>query len=172
MKRRIIMTAVALILSLALCGCNLLGGVGSSVQDTEGTVGQTLSGIFFDFTVNAAQVVDEYAGLTASEGYRLVDVAISVTNTYGQDIELYQTDFMLSWGDRDDYDTYIYGFDSVDDTMAPDTHLMADGDTVVFHYVFEVPDDADGLEVYFEDGYTDEDDDYYVDEYFYIPLNV
>ena len=70
MTKRIALALSMVLFALAFtaCGPNLLSGGDGGSKDTEGGIGDTLSNMFFDYTVLEATSPAEYDGYTAAEG--------------------------------------------------------------------------------------------------------
>ena len=167
---------IALALSVALfalaftaCGPNLLtdaggsqaaGGAGRIPENTgtqtEGGIGDTLSNMFFDYTVVEAASPAEYEGHTAAAGSRLIVCGVKVKNTFGDTLPMYDSDFQLQWGaiGGDDND-YAFSLDAFSDAMMPLEYELADGEEATYDLVFEVPADVTDFSlVYLEEYYT------------------
>lgn len=175
--------ALAIVLGLVACGGSSVtipepeapaaGGSSSSNSGEEGVnegrIGQKMSTYFFDFTVKSAAIVerDDY---TPAEGYALMDVVIEVKNTFGDTLPMYDSDFELWWGDRyadEDQDKLAIVLDALDDEGAPLEYDLADGETLTYHYLYEVPADVKDFEVlYLEAFESDSDDGEYGDAHF------
>lgn len=123
----------------------LLAACGGNTED--GKVGQAVKTHFFDFTVDSAAAVDSYAGYTAADGNQLIDVVVTTKNTFGDTLEMYDTDYQLQWGERDDASNFANPMAPSDDTMAPLAEDLPDGESMTYHYVFEVPADVSDFEL-------------------------
>ncbi len=102
--------------------------------------------LFFDFTVDDAWFIgDTYGTYTAEDGYQLVEVDITVTNTFGDTITMYDLDFQLDWGDSEDGFAFPISADDkgLDNDMLPQEYDLADGETRSGILIFEIPDDVD-----------------------------
>ena len=88
MTKRIALALSMVLFALAFtaCGPNLLSGGDGGSKDTEGGIGDTLSNMFFDYTVLEATSLAEYDGYTAAEGNRLIVCSVKVKNTFGETI--------------------------------------------------------------------------------------
>ena len=98
MTKRIALALSMVLFALAFtaCGPNLLSGGDGGSKDTEGGIGDTLSNMFFDYTVLEATSPAEYDGYTAAEGNRLIVCSVKVKNTFGETIPMYDSDFSCS----------------------------------------------------------------------------
>lgn len=162
--------SAAALFTFASCGMvsSLLNG--GAEDHSKYQVGQKVSTMFFDFTVLSANPVDEFAGITPGEGNQLIDVVITTTNNFGEDLEMYDTDFQLQWAGGDE--AYADTFEAVDETMAPYTHVLADGETMEFHYLYEAPADIKDFQLaYLEEiAYDDGEED--TGEFFLVNFSV
>ena len=141
MKRRIALAAVlGMVLGLTACG----GGASSS----EGRIGETMETYFFDFTVNSARLAAAYEGYTpAEEGDVLLVAEVTVKNTFQEDIEMYDTDFQLVWGEDDDAFRYPITTDMetftelepVGENQLPGIYPLAADEERTGELVYEVP---------------------------------
>lgn len=151
----------------------LSGGDGGS-KDTEGGIGDTLSNMFFDYTVLEATSPAEYDGYTAAEGNRLIVCSVKVKNTFGETIPMYDSDFQLQWGNiGGDDDDYTFSLDAFNDTMMPLEYELADGEEVTYDLVFEAPADVKdfGL-VYLEEYYTGSESESGTGDFFSVNFTV
>ncbi len=170
--------ALALALSVTamftFASCSMLDSIlnrdNQANGDRQFQIAQKVTTMFFDFSVLSATSVEEYAGITPSAGNQLIDVVITATNTFGEPLEMYDTDFQLQWKGGDD--AYSNTMVAVDDTMAPDTHELADGETMKFHYIYEAPADLTDFQlVYLEEiAYDDGKED--TGEFFVVNFTV
>ncbi len=170
MKRRIaLVLALLLVLSLIM-GCSSKSGNAasdSSKQESEDStqyfyayIGDKMSNVFFDFTVDEVWVSDRYA---VAEGNLLLDVTVTLTNTYGDDLLMFNGDFFLSYGDGDE--DYCFGLlpegDNNPDNM-PESWTLKKGNTITYHMYYEIPEDStDFYFVYVEYFENDTFGDYY-----------
>lgn len=153
----------ALTLGAALTGCSGISLLNGISKQTEGELGDTLSNIFFDFTVNSAEAVDSYDGYSPSEGNRLLVCSMTLENTFGDALPMYDSDFQLQWGDGEE--DYAWSVDPVqtDDSGMPANDQMplewsmADGAVETYDLLFEVPADVNDFSLVYLEQYTDED---------------
>ena len=168
------LSMVLFALSLTACGPNLLSGGDGGSKDTEGGIGDTLSNMFFDYTVLEATSPAEYDGYTAAEGNRLIVCSVKVKNTFGETIPMYDSDFQLQWGNiGGDDDDYTFSLDAFNDTMMPLEYELADGEEVTYDLVFEAPADVKdfGL-VYLEEYYTGSESESGTGDFFSVNFTV
>ncbi len=119
----------------------------------EGELGDTLVNAFFAYSVDSAEIVDSYAGYTAGKGMQLLDCVITVTNVFGDEIPMFNSDFQIQWGDGDE--DYGYGLILDDSTSMPDEYTLAADETVTYHVVYEVPAGTDFFSVSYMEIYAD-----------------
>lgn len=190
MLKRILALALALMAVMAFTACDdakdalddLVGGASSTAGSTakdnegglyEGGIGSKMSTYFFDFVVVSAEVVEEYAGHTPSgEDMVLIDVVIATTNTFGEALEMYDTDYQLQWGARGDNDDYSVVLEALDDNAAPLTYALENGETMEFHYVFEAPRSETQFEICYMEEFGTSEDDYEIGDIFYVSFSV
>lgn len=176
MTKRIALALSMVLFALAFtaCGPNLFSGGDGGSKDTEGGIGDTLSNMFFDYTVLEATSPAEYDGYTAAEGNRLIVCSVKVKNTFGETIPMYDSDFQLQWGNiGGDDDDYTFSLDAFNDTMMPLEYELADGEEVTYDLVFEAPADVKdfGL-VYLEEYYTGSESESGTGDFFSVNFTV
>ena len=120
----------------------------------DGEIGDTLSTAFFDFKVNSAKLEDSYEGLTPAEGKKFAVVDIWVKNTMRESIPMFDTDFVLIYGDGEN----DYAFPVTTDAPEKQTgKMLASEYTLGINeetqgiLVYEVPEDIEEAFVYFEE---------------------
>ena len=123
MKTKLILTtlAVSLLFSLTACSSGVLFSsedsksssqassssedglilddflAGSDSTSLNGHLGDTMHTMFFDFSVENAQWVEEVNGYTAGEGNALFEATIKITNTFGEALPMGTYDFQAQW---------------------------------------------------------------------------
>lgn len=179
-----LMAAMMMAVSLVACGSSSSlpegfmddsksesSSTSSSASESEkvldGRLGDTLHTMFFDFSVDSAQFVEEKNGYTPAEGNTLLDTVITIKNTYGQEIPMSTYDFQAQWEDQAE-EAYAYQPEELtgEDVMPLEFNLKR-GETVTYHVVFEVPAGSKELsistmEYYTENGVEKEGDAYFV----------
>lgn len=122
-----------------------------------GTVGDTMSTQWFDFTVNSATAYgNEYEGYSAESGYQLLVVNVTIKNTFNDVNPMFYSDFTIVWGSSDDYYDYpLQNAESLSDDFLPDTYYMDPGDEVTGNLLFEIP----AAETDFKLSYVEVDDE-------------
>ena len=131
--------AVLMLLGLTACG---------GAETSDGRIGDTQETYFFDFTINSACLTEEYAGYVPAEGNTLLVAEVTVKNTDRVSIEMYDTDFQLSWGDGDDAFCYpittdmetFEELDPVGPDQLPGTYPLAVDEERTGELVYEVPE--------------------------------
>lgn len=104
----------------------------------EGKVKEKMSSSFFDFTVIGYEQVETFDSLTPAEGNILLKLDVEVTNTFGEDIPMFSSDFFLEYGDGDE--DYTFANEEIAGVM-PGEYTLADKETGTYIMVFEVPAD-------------------------------
>lgn len=151
MKRIAKLTALLLALALLLAACN-----GKSAEGkTTGELGDTLKTMFFDFSVDEASSPAEYDGYLPAEGNRLVVCTVTVANTFGETLPMYDTDFQLQWGSGDA--DFAWAVDAFNDQLMPLEWELLTGDTVTYEMLFEAPADVDRFMLVYLEQYVDGD---------------
>lgn len=152
MKRILALTAAA-VLALALCSCS--GSGKKSGTDTPPALGDTVKTIFFDFSVESAQWVDEINGYTPAEGNGLLDTVIKIKNTSGDELPMGIYDFQAQWGGAGDEDFAFQDESITGDGIMPVEFYMAKNETVEYHVYFDIPAGSTDLSVSYWELYTD-----------------
>lgn len=152
----------ALTLGAALTGCSGIT-LFNAGKVTDGEIGDTLSNMFFDYTVNSAETVADYDGYTAAAGNKLVVCSVTVENTFGEELPMYDSDFQLQWGDgEEDYAWSVDPLEEDADGMPTNAQMplewfMAAGAEETYDLLFEVPEDVSEFALVYLEQYTDED---------------
>lgn len=123
----------------------------------EGVVGTVFRTAFFDYRVDSVAFPLEYEGYIAGDGMQLVDVIITIRNTFGEELPMYNSDFQIQWHDLGDGDEdYGYGIEMDDsDTVMPFDYSLADEATCCYHIVYEVPAEAGEFSISFKEFFSD-----------------
>lgn len=137
---------------------------------TAGSVGDTMSTTWFDFTVNSADAYgNEYEGYSAERGYQLLVVNVTIENTFNEVNPMFYSDFTVVWGSSDDYYDYpLQNAESLSDDFLPDTYYMDPGDKVTGSLLYEIPAD----ETDFKLSYVEVDDEDNVYDTFTVSFQV
>lgn len=158
---------IALLLSLSLVATLALGacGAGQQVQqaaeeaisavtnltqgENVGEVGKEYATKWFTFTVETLEKTPSLPDVVASEGNILVVARITETNTSGSTQPFGTFDWFI---DDDTLSTPIFPLDPVNEQMMPVSFNLADGESVTYDVVFEIPEDlAHPFLVYIEE---------------------
>lgn len=91
---------------------------------------------FFQMKINSVNVVDEIEDYMLKDGYTFMMVNVSITNTFGSDITMFNGDFALLWGEGED-DVAHPDTDFVD--VLPAEYNIADGETTTGNLIYIVP---------------------------------
>lgn len=123
----------------------------------EGVVGTVFRTVFFDYRVDSVAFPSEYEGYIADDGMQLVDVKITIKNTFGEELPMYNCDFQIQWHDLGDGDEdYDFGIEMDDsDTVMPFDYSLADEATCCYHIVYEVPAEAEEFSISFQEFFSD-----------------
>lgn len=149
-KRLIACVAIMMMACMMLTACGSRSGAAVSsivkAEDgyAEGEIGTTFRTYFFDYSVDSAAFPSEYEGYTPDNGMQFLDVVITIKNTFGEELPMYNSDFQIQWHDLGDGpDDYDYGL-IIDDstTIMPDEYGLAKGDSCTYHILYEVPAEA------------------------------
>lgn len=128
------------------------GGANSSGADNviqaedglaAGNIGDIMRTYWFDFTVNSAYLCDSFSSYNASDGYNLLVVDLSVKNTFGEELPMFDTDFWVQW-DSDDDDAFAWpveAADSLSSDVLPGEYYLSLNETRKGLLLFEVPNE-------------------------------
>lgn len=147
--------AFAMLLALSACGEGGLSLTGSKNNNKEGYIGDTLSTYWFDFTVDGAYSCSEYEGYAAGSGKKLVVVSLTLKNTWGQSVDMWDTDFPILWGGEDDGDL-DYPIAPFTDEQLPAEYSLGINQTKSGVLVYEVPDSYRDFSLAFLEIFEDE----------------
>ncbi|MCI8995043.1 MAG: hypothetical protein HFI30_05060 [Lachnospiraceae bacterium] len=116
-------------------------GYGDDTYYHEGAMGETMENVFFTFRVDDAWFVDSYGGYEPREGCELVDVLLTIENTFGEEIPMFNTDFQIQWGGEgdDDYEFALSDLAQENPEIMPDEFMLEDGEERQYHLIYEVP---------------------------------
>lgn len=102
----ILLTAIVVVMT---AGCSAPGtDSGGSVIEAneegygEGRIGDTMRSYFFDFTVKSVYLCDVYGSYIPAEGHELLVADLTLKNTFNSSLPMFDSDFMVSWGDGDE----------------------------------------------------------------------
>ncbi len=127
--------AAAVVLAAALfAGCE------KAPQTYHSEPGQAQETVFFTFTVDDAEQVDEFAGYEPVAGNQLVRVDVTEQGTFHRELTMYAYDFQLHFGDGE-YANPLMGLE--DDSLMPAEFPLQKGDEMQYSLLFEVPEEYD-----------------------------
>lgn len=154
MKRMKQMVTVLLILTVLMAsGCGKKDGFGAT-QKTY----------FFSYKVDSAYVCSEYEGYTPEAGNQLLVASVTLKNTFGEEIEMYDTDFQAQWGGsgEDDFSLPITfngteeGLATLTQEQLPGVYTMAKGESRTGLLIFEVPDGYQDFSISYMEAFDDD----------------
>ena len=156
--KKVFSILLGMTLMFSLVGCGTTGSSSSSGGSSdnksgvyaedgygEGEMGDVMHTYFFDYVVNSAYICSEYEGYEPEEGNKLLVADVTVKNTSGDTIEMYDSDFQVQWGGEgdDDFDLPItYYEDAVSDEQLPEIYELKHRESRTGLLVFEVPEDS------------------------------
>lgn len=161
-KKLIACVAVMMMACMMLTAC----GTGSAVSKVvsaengyaEGEIGTTFRTVFFDYSVDSVNFPSEYEGITAEDGMQLLDVVISIKNTFGDELPMFNSDFLIQWHDLgngdDDFDWGLEVEDS--STIMPVSYDLPAGESCTYHILYEVPAEAREFSVSYLELFNDD----------------
>lgn len=173
MKKFLVIMLTLALTAMCLTGCFSRGGsntgnisIGNSStssvttyetdsegQTYTGTIGRKMSNVFFDFTVKSVIVSDEF---TVTEGNMMLDVEVEITNTFGDELPMFNGDFYLTYGPGEDDYTFGSIPEELYDTDMPESYQLPAGETVTYHMFFEVPAEATDFGFVYVEYFADE----------------
>ena len=158
--KRLASFLVVLVMALPLAACGE-GGLDFGPEEEPGvkygSMGDTLSTAWFDFTVDGAYSCSEYCGYASSAGYKLVVVAMTLKNDRGEPVDLWGDDFVIFWGD-DDSDLDIPLSAGLSGDQFPDEYVLSANELRAGVMVFEVPEEFRDFGIMFTDFFESETD--------------
>lgn len=199
--KKTICLILALLLSLSITACDSIPGMssgdksgtpstsdksnnpssgsdksgGSSSEESgfhEGYLGDTLTTMFFDYTVNEAKSYTEYAGKKPAEGNKFLVVEVTLKNNtrYSQDMFNGEDgDFTIYYEFGSGEDDYAY-VDSIseiiDDNQFPMEYKLGINETRTGLLIYEVPADIEDFSLDFLEIYGASEADAQAGDYF------
>lgn len=156
-KVKISLIAMLAMFAIMLTGCDTLSSIGGAgTSGREGGIGDTLSNVFFDFTVNSAEFVDELDGYTAEDGKKLLLLNVTIENvSYGDGLPMFDSDFQVYWDTSDDF---AWSVDPFNETLMPLEFTLDAKEKATYDILFEVPADQDTFEFAYLEVYEDNDE--------------
>ena len=160
-KKLVACIAVMMMACMMLTACGTSPTVNNVVKaedgQADGVIGTTFRTVFFDYSVDSVAYPTEYEGYTPTDGMQLLDVVITIKNTFGEDLPMYNSDFQLQWHDLGDgEDDYDFGIDMISSsTVMPAEYTLAKGDSCTYHIIYEAPAEAKEFSVSFLEFFAD-----------------
>lgn len=108
----------------------------------EGTIGDTMHTVFFEYTVNSAYLCDEYEDYVPAEGNVFLVADVTVNNPYKTSVSMYDTDFQVQW-DSDAEDAFGYSI-----TAYLDEDEVISEDILPYEYSLRRFESREGLLVF------------------------
>ncbi len=150
MKKLFSIFVVVIMTTLILSGCGktgsgLLGGSGDNTSSESNKLGETVSTVFFDFTVNDAYLCNEYNGYTPAEGNEIIVVNVTVKNTHTATIPMSDIDFQMQWSVEDDD---AFRFPITSDPETGDEVAAVSEEQLPYTYELSIDEERTGTLVY------------------------
>lgn len=168
MKKITLILATALA-SVMLSGCSVPGRTsdGGNIISAdeegygEGRIGDTMRSCFFDFTIKDAYLCDVYGSYIPGEGYDLLVADLTVKNTVTSSLPMFDSDFMVTWGDGDeDYDvpaTFYAGSEGLlGDEVLPSEYTLKVNESRDGLLIFEVPEGINDFSIFYLELFDDD----------------
>lgn len=124
---------------------------------TEAGLNEKVKTNFFNFTVESVEKIEEYQGLTPSEGKVFLLVKITSENIWGGQTPMYYDDYQIQWG-GEGADDYGYSYLDQEGTMglvARET-ILEENESMTALYLYEVPADSTRCSVSYLEIYEDD----------------
>lgn len=155
------LTCIMMVFCLMLidCGRATVNKIVSAVDGyAEGQIGTTFRTVFFDYSVDSVKYPSEYEGYIPDEGMQLVDIVVTIKNTFGNTLPMFNSDFWIEWNKIEDVEYYYdYGIEmDSSSTVMPSEFSLANQDTCNYHIIFEVPAKATAFSVSFREFFENE----------------
>lgn len=152
--KKIASLLLATLMTVSLVGCGDSSESLSGTNDiypeegyAEGGLEDVMHTYFFNYTVNSAYICEEYEGYVPADGFDLLVADVTVKNTSGESITMYDTDFQIQWGDDDNDDAfdvpvtyYMETTQSLGDDVFPYEYDLANKESRTGLLIFEVPE--------------------------------
>ncbi len=169
-----IMATVIITLSLSACGSSVEDEVDSAPLEPQiitASVGESVSTMFFELTVNSAQSADTYSDfIPGDENYKIVVINVTYTNTTTSDIEMYDSDFVLLLNDAGTETAYVY--DAFTDEMMPGSETLKPGQAATYDLLFCVPKETSSFIMMYEEVYSQEGQQKVTGDKYHINISV
>ena len=165
--KKIAALLLAAVMAVSVVGCGDYANAVIRPKNglAEGKIGNTMRTYWFDFSVNSAYLCDSFSGYEADNGNSLLVVDITVTNTFGESLPMFDSDFWVEWDSNDEY-AYAYPVEnaaSLSRDILPGEYYLAVDETETGLLLFEVPNGyTDYAIAYIEVNTDDETGDFFV----------
>ena len=117
-------------------------------------MGDTAKTAFFEVRVDGVEKSSQIGGYeTGIPGMDFVMVDITIRNTFGEDIEMFTSDFTLEWGSGED--EWDPGFVKSFEDQLEDQWTMADGEEVSGRLYFAAPSEKDRFRLVYTEVWAD-----------------
>lgn len=159
--KRFLTLVLAAMLALSLTACGSGGETGSGYPDDDGTAKGKLDTVmhteFFTFTITGAALHSTLDDYVPGLGQAVLAVDLEVENTFSETIPMFDTDFLLQWGDGEEDQAYCL-LDTVADDQLPERYDLEKGQARSGRLYFAVPQDVEDFTLTylerFDDGTT------------------
>lgn len=167
MKKFVSLLLAALLMTgLTACGESSLSDESNVYAEdgyAEGGLGDVMHTYFFTYTVNNAYVCEQYEDYVPTEGYDLLVADVTVKNTSGDTITMYDTDFQVQWGDDDNDDAfdvpityYVETTDTISEDIFPYEYDLENKESRTGQLVFEVPEGLNEYSISYMEYFSDD----------------
>ena len=158
--KRLASFLLALMMTMSLAAC---GGLDLNKKNEPGVqygyIGDTMSTVWFDFTVEDAYSCGQYRGYVPAADYKLVVVTMSIRNNCGQSVDMWGDDCVILWGEDDDsFDVDIPLPAGISDDQFPDEYVLGINASRTGVMLFEVPEEFRDFSVGFMELFESETD--------------
>ncbi len=179
--KKIFVSSVALLLGVTMTGCGASGSTASTPTATPeptvepvmleaessgdsvfGTLEDTFRTVFFDFCITEVYSSDVYEDLEIAEDEQVIIATVIVSNVDDEDVEMYDTDFILLCLDDegqvvDDMAFWPATAEGHEQTgeMLPEIYTVEAGQSVTGELVFVVPIDYKNFSICYSEEYAD-----------------
>ena len=168
-KLRVLLLALAVTFGSAGCTRKTLSDIVNENNTTTGSdngyheyeVGDSVKTMFFNFTVEEFLSSTDISGNKPDAGKQFVAVKLKVENTFGQDIQMFSTDFLLEWDKTNADDKGVdgphsyYDKDAIFDEEFEKEYTLTTGESKEGVLVFEVPEGVTEVSLTVQDIYND-----------------
>lgn len=165
----------AAMLALLLTACGSRPAILPRDGTAEGELGDTMRTYFFDFSVDSAYTCSKYEGYIPTPGYDLLVAEVTVKNTFGESLTMFDWDFLVLFPDGTEgeevYDYPITSYEDVDvpasalDTLLPTQYDLENNESRTGLLLFEVPAGDTKFTIFYIENFDDDTtgDEFYVD---------